>query len=68
MRPARTPLSRKHVVITNAIDRARCCGFEPNYQEGIRACAVSIAEEMVVPGERASFLIACGLDAWPLDG
>ncbi len=68
MRPARAPVARKHLVLAGAIDRARRCGFEPEYQKGIRAAAIEICNEMVVPSERASFLIACGLDAYPLDG
>jgi len=68
VRPPRTPLSRKHLVISNAVNRARQCNFELEYQAGIRATALAIADEVIVPGERASFLLACGLDAFPLDG
>jgi hypothetical protein len=62
MRPARSPLARKHLSLAKSIDRARCCGFNPDYQEGIRAVALAIAEDLVVPSERASFVLACGID------
>jgi len=68
MRPARSPLSRKHIPLAVAVDRARCCGFDPEYQAGVRSVAIELANELIVPSERASFLLACGLDTYPLDG
>jgi hypothetical protein len=52
-----------HVALS--INRALRCGLEPDYKEGVRVVAVEISEELVVPSERASFLLACGLDTHP---
>lgn len=61
MRPARTPVSKKHLKLAQSIDRARRCGFEPEFQKAVKICAQELAEH-VVPSERASFFLACGID------
>lgn len=61
MRPARSAIGQKHLILARAIDRARQCGFMPEYQEGVLAAATAIAEDLVVPSEHTSFFIACGL-------
>lgn len=62
MKPAKFPVSRKHAKIAVAIDRARQCGVEPEYQAGVRAAAREIAKDHVPPSEHSSFFVACGLD------
>lgn len=62
MNPARTSVRKNLLRLAQSIDRARRCGFNPDFQEGVRLVALELAEELVVPSERASFLLACGID------
>lgn len=61
MSPARSPLRKALLAYAVPIDRARRCGFNPEYQAGVMAAAKAIAEEQVPPSEWTSFLLACGL-------
>lgn len=65
LRPARFPVRKNLLRLATSINRAKRCGYDPDYQLGVKTAAEEIAEELVPPSERASFLLAA-LDEAPL--